>query len=314
MKASLYTPQSRSRWDDFIATSANGTFLHRRGYMDYHAHRFTDSSLMIEDQPGGKLLAVLPANREGSTLVSHRGLTYGGLIVGRRHLPDCRMAEVVDAVVQWCKANGINAVEYRPVPHIYHRYPAEADVYALVRRGAQLSEAMVSAAIPLQEPWLPNESMRQAVKKAREAGLRTEYSDDLPAFYDMLCSCLAERHHARPVHSLDELQLLAGRFPGNIRLLGVYTEGEICGGMLLYITDTVVHTQYIATSCTGREFGAVPLAVSALYDEYAGAGKRYLDLGTSIEPATAELNAGLSTQKYSLGARPTLTLRLHLPL
>lgn len=315
MKASLYTPQCQSRWDDFIATSANGTFLHRRAYMDYHADRFTDCSLMFEDDAAGRLLAVLPANREGATLVSHRGLTYGGLIVGRRHLPDGRIAEVIEAIVDWCKENGINQIDYRPVPHIYHRYPSEADISDLLRRGAQLSGAVVSSAIPLCEPRVDNESMRQAVRKAEAAGLRTGYSTDLTAFHSMLCACLAERHDARPVHTLAELQLLAGRFPSNIRMLGVYDHTDtLCGGTLLYITDTVVHTQYIATTARGRQLGAVALAVSALCKEFGATGKRYLDFGTSMEPTTGQLNQGLSTQKYALGARPTLYLRLILPI
>ena len=37
----------KDRWDEFIATSArNATFLHCRGYMDYHSDRFNDMSLM----------------------------------------------------------------------------------------------------------------------------------------------------------------------------------------------------------------------------------------------------------------------------
>ncbi|MDE5799545.1 MAG: GNAT family N-acetyltransferase, partial [Paramuribaculum sp.] len=295
MKITPYTPQSRNRWDDFIATSANGTFLHLRGYMDYHADRFTDCSLMIEDEPTGRLLAVLPANREGTTLVSHRGLTYGGLIVGRRHLPDCRMAEVADTVAEWCKVNGINRIDYRPVPHIYHRYPSEADIAALLHRGAIFTDAVVSSAISLREPRVDNESMRQAVRKAEAAGLRTRYSTDLTAFHAMLCACLAERHDARPVHTLAELQLLAGRFPDNIRMLGVYSQDRtLCGGILLYITDTVVHTQYIATTAYGRQHGAIPLAVSELCKEFCGTKKQYLDFGTSVEPANGQLNKGLS--------------------
>ncbi|MDE6783233.1 MAG: GNAT family N-acetyltransferase, partial [Paramuribaculum sp.] len=291
MKVTPYTPQSRSRWDDFIATSANGTFLQLRVYMDYHADRFTDCSLLIEDGPTGRLLAVLPANREGDTLVSHRGLTYGGLIVGRRHLPDCRIAEVADAIAEWCKANGIHRIDYRPVPHIYHRYPSEADIAALLHRGATFTGAVISSAIPLREPRVDNESMRQAARKAVEAGLRTAYSTDLTAFHAILCECLHERHDAHPVHTLAELQLLAGRFPGHIRMLGVYSHQDtLCGGILLYITDTVVHTQYIATTAYGRQHGAIPLAVSALYKEFCGTKKQYLDFGTSVEPTTGQLN------------------------
>ena len=54
-----------------------------REYMEYHADRFTDYSLLVYD--GNKLLALLPANRSGDVLYSHAGLTYGGLIVTARN-------------------------------------------------------------------------------------------------------------------------------------------------------------------------------------------------------------------------------------
>ena len=37
-----YTAGQQAEWDSFVDISRNGTFLHKRGYMDYHAHRFAD--------------------------------------------------------------------------------------------------------------------------------------------------------------------------------------------------------------------------------------------------------------------------------
>ena len=56
-----YAAENASHWDDFLKVSKNGTFLLQRGFMDYHADRFQDHSLMIHED--GKLLAVLPASR-----------------------------------------------------------------------------------------------------------------------------------------------------------------------------------------------------------------------------------------------------------
>ena len=78
-----YTPDKAAEWDAFVRQSKNATFLFYRGYMDYHADRFADYSLMFYDK--GRLCALLPANDGGDgTLWSHRGLTYGGLLM------DCR--------------------------------------------------------------------------------------------------------------------------------------------------------------------------------------------------------------------------------
>ena len=41
-----YSDRCKDEWDDFVRDSRNGTFLFMRGYMDYHADRFADFSLM----------------------------------------------------------------------------------------------------------------------------------------------------------------------------------------------------------------------------------------------------------------------------
>ena len=61
-----------------MAGSKNGTFLFDRQYMDYHADRFADHSLMFYRDEA--LCALLPANELDATLYSHQGLTYGGLV------------------------------------------------------------------------------------------------------------------------------------------------------------------------------------------------------------------------------------------
>ena len=62
----LYNNSLAPQWDEVVRNSRNGTFLHLRGYMDYHSDRFNDFSLMACD--GDKLIAIMPACREGDTV------------------------------------------------------------------------------------------------------------------------------------------------------------------------------------------------------------------------------------------------------
>ena len=78
-KVELYTPERKKEWNIFIENAKNSTFLFDRNYMDYHADRFQDFSLMIYRK--NKLYALLPANKKNDVLYSHQGLTYGGLIM-----------------------------------------------------------------------------------------------------------------------------------------------------------------------------------------------------------------------------------------
>ena len=74
-----YSAGDKERWDRFVRRSKNGTFLMQRDYMDYHADRFQDCSLMIFCNR--KLTALLPGNLSGSCFYSHQGLTYGGMLL-----------------------------------------------------------------------------------------------------------------------------------------------------------------------------------------------------------------------------------------
>lgn len=70
-----YGPEDMALWDSLAGLSRQGTLLHLRGYMDYHADRFVDCSLIALRK--GIPTALLPANIVGDALYSHQGLTYG---------------------------------------------------------------------------------------------------------------------------------------------------------------------------------------------------------------------------------------------
>src|SRR4051794_35212040 len=82
MRVEAYGPERRAEWNDFVARAKNGVFLFHRDYMEYHAGRFHDASLLVFDDDA--LIALLPANVGERTYVSHGGLTYGGFIIDAR--------------------------------------------------------------------------------------------------------------------------------------------------------------------------------------------------------------------------------------
>lgn len=298
-----YDPSMALRWDEFVRCSSNGTFLHLRGYMDYHADRFADCSLLAFDEKD-RLVALLPANIADTTLWSHQGLTYGGWIVGRRHFATQTMLEVWDAAIEWMRADGITELIYKAIPHIYHRYPAEDDLYALFRLGASVGSCQIASAMPIGRDLLLNQGARQKIKNAEKTGITVGRSDDYAAFMEMLSFRLDERYGVAPVHTLDEMQMLAGRFPDNIKLyVARDAVGRMLAGTIVYLTDTVVHTQYIATTPEARHEGAFPSVVACLL-ENEGGGREWFDFGTSCEDSGRRLNAGLNAQKYGLGGRP----------
>ena len=126
-----YSQQDSLLWNRFVEKARNATFLFHRDYMDYHADRFNDYSLMFFKQ--GKLYALLPAHLKETTLYSHFGLTYGGLIMGM-DVTIVDTCQLFDALNEFLVKQGITKVVYRPVPWIYHLHPSEEDLYAIFWR------------------------------------------------------------------------------------------------------------------------------------------------------------------------------------
>ena len=298
---SKYDSSLATRWDDFVRSSRNGTFLHQRGYMDYHSDRFTDCSLVATID--GKWCAVLPACIDGDTLYSHRGLTYGSWLLPLKHFDATTMVGVMDAAALWMQENGMHHLVYKPVPHIYHCYPCEEDLYALFRHGARLVETNISTTIDLTCPLPLDRGNKSGANAARKAGITVGRSEDWKGYWQLLTSLLGERYGTRPVHTLDEMGLLQGRFPDNIRLHTATLDGELMAGVVMYLSRPVAHCQYIGASPAGKDSKALTLLFSQLIEEYRQQGYRYFDFGISNEDHGHYLNEGLVRQKFRLGGR-----------
>lgn len=294
-----YTPAFASRWDEMAAASRNATFLHRRGYMDYHADRFDDASMVALLR--GEPTALLPACRSDATLWSHRGLTYGGWLLPPDRVSAADMLCLFEAWLAHCRREGYRTVIYTPVPHIYSRRPSQEDIYALWRYGAATESVLISSAIRLADnPGFDKRRRRYLDRVARSGVTVAELSDPAP-YWRLLEECLGSRHDAAPTHTLAEMRLLMSRFPSEIRLWGLSDAGGLQAGILLYLTGTTAHCQYIATSPTARERRYLPYLVKHIIASLP-AGTLYFDLGTSNEEAGRVLNAGLLDNKFGLGA------------
>lgn len=294
-----YSIEERDTRDTFVDASKNGTFMLKRGYMDYHADRFTDYSLMFYKDE--KLVALLPASQHADELRSHGGLTYGGMIVDRKMTVQL-MLSVFETLRMYLSNNNISRLIYKRVPAIYYSYPSDEDLYALFRNDAQLIRRDISATIYLSDRIRFSERRKRGVKNAIKNGIVIRESLDYDSYVSMLAQVLQKYHDAKPVHTADELKLLANRFPENIKLFAAYQDEKMLAGIVAYITPQVVHAQYIANSDMGRQCGALDAVVDYMIEQYATT-KQYFDFGISTEQEGRFLNEGLMTQKQEFGGR-----------
>ena len=306
-----YTPKNHQTWNEFVKQSRQGTFLFDRNYMDYHQDRFHDHSLMIYYKD--KLYALLPANEVVSAsnneiphkeLVSHQGLTYGGLLTCNKMTAELT-CETFEAIGNYLKQEGFSKLTYKAIPWIYHKIPSEEDLYALIHVGkASLSAREISTTILLQNKLRFSEQRRRGVNKAKKNSLiiRQSSQEDVFAFWNILNNNLQQKYHTRPVHSNEELQLLMSRFPENIIGYSVLKDAEVIAGTIIFITPQVIHTQYIGASEKGKEEGALDLLFDYLINQKKW-NAPYFDFGKSTEDRGNYLNTNLIHQKEGFGGR-----------
>ena len=295
-----YTTACADEWNQFVAESKNGTFLFDRRYMDYHADRFEDHSMMFYD--GSRLLAVLPAHLSGDKLCSHNGLTYGGLLMNRR-LTVVQTLHLFRELNGYLRAESIRHVSYKCIPWIYHRLSAEEDLYALYHEcRARIVTRDFATNIFLSGGMRWDRIRRRGVIRAQKAGVSIECSDDYSAFWKILTQNLLSKYGVSPVHTLQEIELLHSRFPENIRLYQAVRDGEVLGGVVLYVSFQVVHAQYSSATPEGKKMGVIDLLYNRIFSDIRD--YPYFDFGRSTEqPDGSGLNEQLVFQKEGFGGR-----------
>lgn len=296
-----YSADKKAEWNDFISRSKNGTFLFNRNYMDYHSDRFDDHSLMfyIKD----RLYAVLPANVKDGTLYSHQGLTYGGLVMDDSASASDTV-ELFSEMNSCLKTDGIAKVVYKVMPWIYHNVPAEEDIYAIFRTcNAKLIAREISSTIIMDNKIKWHRDRRYGINKAHNNGVTVSRSNDLAAFWQILTSNLGNKYGVKPVHTLEEMQLLQSRFPDNIVLYVATKDNEVLGGTVLYITSQVIHAQYISASPEGKRLRVIDAIYDVILNHDYSCFHKYFDFGKSTEQNGLYLNESLIYQKEGFGGR-----------
>jgi len=294
-----YTSDDSVSWDNFVDISKNGTFMLKRAYMDYHSDRYKDYSLMFYND--NKLVALLPASVHNYQLRSHGGLTYGGLIMSTK-ITVQQVLDIFDALKVFLSKNGFESLLYKRIPQIYYRYPSDEDLYALYRMGANLIRRDFSSTIYMPKKIRFSERRNRGCKLAKKNNIIVSQSTDYASYIILLSRVLKKYHNAIPVHTATELNLLAERFPKNIKLYAAFKDERMLAGVVLYITELVVHAQYIANSDDGRRVGALDVIFDYLINtQYTEI--EYFDFGISTENNGLFLNDGLITQKQEFGGR-----------
>ena len=301
MKVLKYKDEFKSGWDDFLDKAKNSTFLFKRNFLEYHKDRFTDFSLVVQDEKD-KIIAVMPASLHGDTVISHGGITYGGLVL-TEEVKLNRYLIIFRAILQFLAEENITTLEYKALPVFYTNLPAQEEEYVMFLLGAKTFRVDTSLTVDLKNPVPYQKRRLRSVKKAKKQNFRIEKTSDFNSFWtEVLTPNLEARFGRKPVHSVEEITYLASCFPNQIYQVNILDGDQVVAGTTMFDMKTTAHAQYISANNFGRSSGALDMLFDYLIQEHYK-HKQYFDFGICNEQSGRYINQGLLDWKEGFGGR-----------
>lgn len=297
IKVIRYENQLKNNWDGFVNEAKNGTFLFQRNFMEYHSDRFDDFSLMFFSD--NELVALLPACKMDTVCYSHKGLTYGSLIVKK----ECKFQlykDIFTSLIVFLNEQKFAELIIKTVPSIYCETANDELPFLHQFYGSSVEMNIGSVIYNRKEIVFSKSVVRNAIN-AQKKGIVIRKSNDFTTFWnDLLQPRLEERFNKKPIHSLDEIIYLKERFPDEIELHAAFLNDEMIAGTILFNNKNFVKSQYIASKSNYNKLGGLDLLH---YEIIKNLKTDYFDFGTSSEDFSTAENSNLLAWKEQFGAR-----------
>ena len=316
LQVKRYAEVHQDEWDNFVAFSANGTFMQERKFLNYHpTGRFLDHSLIF--LKNNRIIALLPAaevveKAKTISLISHPGASHGGLII-QSALSTNGSVELVRALLKYCGEAKFAFIRLKPVPRIYQCGLADQLDFALRFLGFRLEYTELATALALQsvEGPIVKKVMSPAAfrnyQKAVKSGLRVVEEGDLTEYWPILINKLKLNHNATPVHSLEEIKYLKNIYPKKIKLFMAYKDKAPTAGVLAFLLNRrVINCFYIAHDDQYQQMRPLNLIFGYMMDWGQKNSFSYLDWGISTEAKGSRINADLFRFKEGFGGHGVL--------
>jgi hypothetical protein len=296
----IYNSSYYEQWNTFVSNAKNATFLFHRDFMEYHKDRFVDYSLLVFDEKDS-LVSILPANRVGTTLFSHQGLTYGGFVFTAKTKLS-QSIKIVHDVLKYLNLNGISEFNLKQIPTIYNKLPSDELDYICFLLDAITTRKDSLSVIDLFKKNKITNTRKENINRGKKNKLIIKEETNFELFWkEILIPNLDKKHQAKPVHTVEEIAFLREKFPENIRHFNVYDKDKIVAGTTMFLTENVAKPQYISGNENKNELGSIDFLYAFLIDEFKD--KNFFDFGPSNENNGRTIKEGILFWKESFGAR-----------
>jgi len=238
---------------------------------------------------------------------SHPASTYGGFVTDETVGVEEAM-EIVETTISFAKNKAANEIVVRNPFRIFHRMPSDETDYAMWYHGFTIKSRELECAILIDENTTNRyeDGTRRSIKKSLK-NVRVGHSEKYDEFWHILTANLFQKHRLSPVHTVDQilhLRSLVGN--ENVQLVIAETGDKVIAGIVLFVFETAVHAQYIASDTNFQDLRPLNAVVDFIIQWSKKCGYKYFNFGTANENDGKTINQGLFKFKEGFGGRGVL--------
>lgn len=315
LKITNYNEEYERQWDDFVENkSINGTFLQSRKFLNYHAKgRFEDCSIMFWDV--NRLMCVCPACilvEEGKKVFySHKGSTYGGLVISAELMRVNKMRELLETFETYLKEQHFHKCVLKPTMDILCSCPQKILEFYMFfyqyREWKELNfyidyEKYDTSDIISNFSKMKKRNTKKCITTGFELKQLTKQSQ-IDDFHKIITATLL-KYNRIPVHNVDELCEIKKRLGTSVEFYGVYLDDKILAGTMVFLFEKAkcAHTQYLAADPEYKHLNAMTFVYFKMVEMFAKRKYRYLSWGIATEHMGSEINYSLANNKEEFGS------------
>lgn len=310
-----YSNEYESEWDDFVMNDAvGGTFLQTRRFLNYHpTARFVDASFLLRDDKN-HLVAVCPGcvhnDGDKKQFVSHKGSTFGGLLVGDKYYRTEKVLEMVELMDQFLKEHFDSAV-LKMTLDLYSLTSQDLLKYALQYYGYQsyreLNTYIDLDSLPMNVRDAFDRNKNRNIDKCLANGLtfrELNSYEEIKGFHSLLTKNL-EKYNLKPIHTADEIEeFRTKRLINETKFYGAF-RGELmmaAGMMFVFSKSGIIHAQNLSADYTFTEYSPITYLYYKVIEQAKADGYHKLTWGISTEDKGQTVNLSLVRNKESYGS------------
>lgn len=306
-------------WDEFVLNqSINGNFLQSRKFLNYHPKgRFEDCSILFYYKE--ELVAVCPAcvewENEKKIFHSHKGSTYGGIVISKRVYRTEKLLELIKGLEDFLKKKNFNKIIMKPSMNLLSNPSMDLMYYCLgYLNYREYKELNIYINYQNYNPDIISNlsKMKQRIirKCIKENVQLKKLNEDcqIGDFHEILEGNL-KKYNKKPVHSYEELlDLKNKRFSDEIVFWGVYLDEKLVAGTMVFEFPKYgcAHTQYLAADLAYNKLSPMSFLYYKMAEYYFERKFRYLSWGISTEDLGRYINMGLTNNKEEYGSEHNL--------